>query len=289
MSTKRTIGEVVSVGEQTIEEVTEEFGVDTETPELRPTVEMEIQRKVDYANEQTTDNGRLFGQTLETYERMQAREWEIERTRVRYDRDGKSGREAGNRAIVSQGSGERRREFLKRAASVNPWCDPDRTDPREELTQEQLAAVNTQSMRMAAKLEGWSRAAISRRLAERVVDGAGLMSAVVGVYEELRTAPGQVIPIADVQDVNRNEVSIRGRVETLWKPLHPKIQQVGLIEDATGAVKFTIWRASGKTMVREGETVELRSVARSWYEGRVSVAVTGWSTVFFPERGQWEQ
>ncbi|MFH5801571.1 DNA-binding protein [Haladaptatus sp. CMAA 1911] len=287
MSTKRTIGEVVSVGEQTIVQETEDVEVGTETPELRPTVEMEIQGTVDYANERTTEDGRLFGQTLETYERMQARKWEIERTRERYDRDEKSVREAGNRAIVSQGSVERRRELQKRAASVNPWCDPDKTDPREELTQEQLAGVNQQSMRMAAKLGGWSRAAISRPLAERVADGVGLMSAVVGVYDELRTAPGQVISIADVQDVNRNEVSIRGRVETLWKPLHPKIQQVGLIKDDTGTIKFTVWRASGKTMVCEGETVELRSVARTWYEGRVSVAVTGWSTVFFLERGQW--
>jgi len=26
---------------------------------------------------------------------------------------------------------------------------------------------------------------------------------------------------------------------------------------------------------------------RNWYQGRVSVSLTGWSTVLFPERGQW--
>jgi hypothetical protein len=135
---------------------------------------------------------------------------EITRTRERWDRSQDSEREAQCRRVAEAVSRERRCAFQKRAASVNPWCDPERTDPREELAQEQLAAVNKQAMRLAKKLDGWSRAAISRRLAERVVDGAGVMSAVVGVSEELRTAPGQVIPIADVQDVNRKEVSIQG-------------------------------------------------------------------------------
>jgi len=65
-------------------------------------------------------------------------------------------------------------------------ADPERGDPRAELTQEQLAAVNTQSMRLAKKLDGWSRAAIGRRLGEAVVGGKDLMSAVVGVFEERR-------------------------------------------------------------------------------------------------------
>jgi len=73
-------------------------------------------------------------------------------------------------------------------------ADPERGDPRAELTQEQLAAVNKQSMRLAKKLDGWSRAAIGRRLGEAVVGGKDLTSAVVGVFEELQTAPGTVIP-----------------------------------------------------------------------------------------------
>jgi hypothetical protein len=141
MSTKRTIGEVVSVEEEAIEQENEEFEVIEETPELRPTVELEIQGTIDYANERTTDDGRLFGQTLEAYERMQAREYEIERTRTRYDRGKESEREAGNQAMVARASIERRRVFRKRAASVNPWCDPDRNDPREEVSSSYLLVV----------------------------------------------------------------------------------------------------------------------------------------------------
>ncbi|WP_423743927.1 DNA-binding protein (plasmid) [Haladaptatus sp. SPP-AMP-3] len=284
MSTKRTIGQIVSVEELEIEHGDEERfeGVEND-PELRPSVEQTIQGKVDTNH----PDGVGRGLTLAAEERLVARELEIKRTRERYDRSQGSDREAQCRTAAERVSVKRRREFQKRAASVDPWCDPDRRDPREELVQEQLAAVNQQSMRLEEKLNGWSRAAISRRLAERVVDGTSLMSAVVGVYEELRMAPGQVIPIADVQDVNRKEVSIQGRVKTLWESTHPKIQQVGLLEDDTGTIKFTVWRASRKTMVREGETVELESVAKNWYEGRVSVAVTGWSAIHVPERGRW--
>jgi len=63
-------------------------------------------------------------------------------------------------------------------------------------------------MRLAKKLDGWSRAAIGRRLGEAVVGGKDLTGAVVGVFEELQTAPGTVIPIGKLENVNRKEVSI---------------------------------------------------------------------------------
>jgi len=97
-------------------------------------------------------------------------------------------------------------------------------------------------MRLAKKLDGWSRAAIGRRLGEAVVGGKDLMSAVVGVFEELQTAPGQVIPIGKLEDVNRKEVSIEGQVEVLWDADSPAIAQVGLIADDSGKTKVTIWR-----------------------------------------------
>ncbi|MDX1744738.1 MAG: DNA-binding protein, partial [Halobacteriales archaeon] len=77
------------------------------------------------------------------------------------------------------------------------------------------------------------------------------------------------------------DVDIEGTVTTLWAPSHPKIQQVGLIEDSSGRIKFTAWKASGVPLVAEGERVRLRSVARNWYRGRVSVALTGWSRVVY--------
>jgi ssDNA-binding replication factor A large subunit len=62
---------------------------------------------------------------------------------------------------------------------------------------------------------------------------------------------------------------------------------VGLIEDDTGRTKFTSWTKSDPKLVQEGDHVRLREVEKSWYEGRVSVAVTGWSQIEFPDRGRW--
>ncbi|WP_416838734.1 DNA-binding protein [Haloferax sp. DFSO52] len=279
MSTKKQIGNEVWDVEQpaVVDDVVDE------TPALRPTVELEIQAKVDLNNPEA--QGR--GLTLAEEERMEAREWEIEQTRERWDRRQTSSREARTATAAEQMSVEATREFKKRAGCVNRWADPEEADPREQLTVAQLGEVNREAARLQTKLDGWSRSAISRRLAEQVADGKSMMSAVVSVFEELQRAPGRVIPIAAVSEVSRREVSISGRVTQLWESSNQAIQQVGLIEDETGRTKFTIWAKSRKTMVREGERVTMRNVAKSWYDGRVSVAVTVWSEMSFPEREAW--
>jgi ssDNA-binding replication factor A large subunit len=296
MSSKNVPSEVVSVDEQAFEKadevaVDEEgFEIVDETPEFQATVQMEVQAKVD-ANHPDgmvdTSEERIYGATLEQEERIRAREAELERISAQAEMGTQEGREKRTRDIAAKRSAERRAEFQKRAASVDPWMDPKRDDPRVELTQEQLAAVNKQSMRLAEKLDGWSRAAIGRRLGEAVVGGKDLTSAVVGVFEELQTAPGQVVPIGMLEDVNRKEVSIEGTVTQLWEPSSSAISQVGLIEDESGKTKFTSWVASDQPWIEEGEHVRIHGAAKNWYNGRVSVALTGWSTVHFPERGRW--
>jgi len=252
---------------------------------------MEVQAKVDSNHpdarvEEGPDH--MFGKTLEQEERIEAREAELEHISAQAELSQQEGRAKRTRDIAAKRSAERRVEFQKRAASVNPlMADPERGDPRAELTQEQLAAVNKQSMRLAKKLDGWSRAAIGRRLGEAVVGGKDLTSAVVGVFEELQTAPGTVIPIGKLENVNRKEVSIEGRVEVLWDADSPAIAQVGLIADDSGKTKVTSWVASDQPWIEEGERVRIHGAAKNWYNGRVSVALTGWSTVHFPERGRW--
>ncbi|EJN56902.1 DNA-binding protein [Halogranum rubrum] len=296
MSSKNVFGNEVSVDEQAFEKADEAavdedgFEVVDETPQFQATVQMEVQAKVD-ANHPDgmvdTSDERIYGATLEQEERIRAREAELERISAQAELGTQDGREKRTRDIAAKRSAERRAEFQKRAASVNPMADPERDDPRAELTQEQLAAVNKQSMRLAKKLDGWSRAAIGRRLGEAVVGGKDLMSAVVGVFEELQTAPGQVVPIGMLEDVDRKEVSIEGRVTVLWESNSPAIQQVGLIEDDSGKTKLTSWVASDQPWIEEGERVRIHGAAKNWYNGRVSVALTGWSTVMFPERGRW--
>jgi len=150
-----------------------------------------------------------------------------------------------------------------------------------------LAAVNKKSMRLAKQLDGWSRAAIGRRLGEAVAGGQDIRSAAITVFEELDTAPGTVVPIGKLEEVDRKEVSVEGQIEVLWDSDSPAIQQVGLIADDSGQTKFTIWKKSSSQQVDEGERVRIHGAAKNWYEGRVSLAITGWSTIMFPERDHW--
>ena len=296
MSNNNSSRKVVSVDEQAFEKadgqtVDEDgFPVVDETPEFEATVEQETQAKVD-ANHPDgiadTSEGRIYGVTLEQEERIQGRKAELERISARAELGTQDGREQCTREVVAHGSTKRRREFQKRAASVNPLADPERDDPRAELSQDELATVNTEADRLATRLDGWSRAAVSRRLAEAVVDGTDMTSAVVRVFEELQTAPGQVIPIGKLEDVNRKEVSIEGRMEVLWDSDSPAIAQVGLIADDSGKTKVTIWEKSDAPWIEENEQVRIHKAARNWYEGRISLAITGWSNIHFPERDRW--
>jgi ssDNA-binding replication factor A large subunit len=54
-------------------------------------------------------------------------------------------------------------------------------------------------------------------------------------------------------------------------------------------VKVTVWDASDQPWLDEGERVRIHGAAKSWYEGRVSVALTSWSRVVFPEREPWQE
>jgi len=94
-----------------------------------------------------------------------------------------------------------------------------------------------------------------------------LTSAVVGVFKELQTAPGQVVPIGMLEDVNRKEVSIEGTVTQLWEPSSSAISQVGLIEDESGRTKFTSWVASDQPWIEEGEHVRIRGRRRTGTTG----------------------
>jgi len=265
-------GQHVSIGEPTDEERAAYEWYNQSPPE--PSVEQETQARIDYADDREFGD-RLFGQTLEAEERMQAREWEIERTRTRMDRSQRSDREARCREDVRSRMERLHVEFAERRGSVDRWADPREADAREQLPSEVLARVNRAARRISEKFPGFTPAAVSRLVAERAVETGDVESAVLATYEALEVDPGSVVPIGRLGDVKGSEVSVQGRVVTLWQPTHTSIAQVGLLEDESGRTKFTSWKKSGQPTVEEGETVRIREAAKSWYDGRCSIALTG--------------
>jgi ssDNA-binding replication factor A large subunit len=285
MSSNNVTSNVVSVDEQAFEQADEQavdeddFPVVDETPEFEAAVKQETQAKVDANHPEgiaDTSQERIHGVTLEQEERIRAREAELERISAQAELGTQDGREQRTRAVVSEQCGR------------DEPAPAERTDPREKLTQDELAEVNKQAMRISDEVQGgWSRAVVAKQLAERVQRGRDVTKAVLETLEELKAVPGAIVPIADVPDVPVGEVTVEGTVTELWAPSSPAIAQVGLIEDESGRTKFTVWEKSGKTVVREGQTVRFKAVKKNWYQGRCSLAITGWSRIEFPERGRW--
>jgi len=133
MSSNSSSSKVVTVDEQAFEKaggqtVDEDgFPVVDETPEFRATVDMEVQAKVDSNHpdarvEEGPDH--MFGKTLEQEERIEAREAELEHISAQAELSQQEGRAKRTRDIAAKRSAERRVEFQKRAASVNPMADP---------------------------------------------------------------------------------------------------------------------------------------------------------------------
>ncbi|OVE82977.1 DNA-binding protein [Natronolimnobius baerhuensis] len=285
MSSTNSTSKVVSVDEQAYEQADaraehdpESEDVVDETPEFRATVEMEIQAKVD-ANHPDgiadTSEERIYGATLAQEERIRAREEELERISAQAEFGRQKGRARRTRNEVEAIRREQRRSERQ-------------IDPRETLECEQLANVNRQAQRLADDVHGgYSRAVIAKRIASRILEGSALFEAVMETKEELLHEAGTVVPIGRLEEVNRGEVSVEGRVIELWEPACSSQQQVGLLEDGSGRTKFTIWKASRQTKVREGERVRFRAAAKNWFNGRCSIALTRWSEIQFPERGQW--
>jgi len=288
MASKQAFGNEISVDEQALEhkraaERDEEgFEVVDETPDLRATVQQEKQAKVDsnHPDGMVQDFSHL---PLAQEERIRAREAELERISSQAELGTQDGRAERTREVVTE---QFRR--TRRVNSEDPSTD-ETPDPREELSRDDLATVNREAHRIAEKIEnGPSRAAVSRLLADKVVNGQEMTDAVFDTLEAVKQMPGVIIPIEEVPDVPGDEVSVSGEIVQLWRSSSSAISQVGLIADESGKIKFTSWSKSDQKGVREGDRVQIKHAKKNWYQGRCSIALTYDSRIVFPERGrQW--
>lgn len=282
MSSTNELEQEVSVERQRRDRAVTGVETGTDTPELRASVEQETQATVDTNHPDATPDGL----PLAAEERLAAREMEIERTRTRFDRRPDSDREARSRRAAARASAERHEEFRTRAASVHPELDPERPDPRERLSQSDLAGVNRQAARLAAELRnGPTTSALSRRLAQRVARGQSLASASVAVMEAMRQESGVVQPISSV-DPEAFEATIEGEVTRLFDPADASQQQVGWVVDGSGRIKLTIWKASRQHVrLREGDVVRVTAGKVGRYRGKATLAADSRTRIEVLERG----
>jgi hypothetical protein len=270
MQRNNPIREKVSVEQESKQEAVEE------TPELRPTVELQTQAKIDSdvrdAIAAAGEQDYPHGMTLEAQEKWEAREAEKRRTRKRADREQTS-----------------RREELCREMTQAKHCGlSSKADPRKQLDVKTRREIKKQAIRLDGKCRGGLGVeAIERELAARFESGRSMQDAVLDMVEDVQAAPGAIVALGELEQVGRKWVDIKATVETLWEPSSPKMAQVGLLEDETGTTKFTSWVRSQVSVVAEGQRVRIRDAAMNWYQGRCSVAFVGRTNIEFPNRDDW--
>jgi ssDNA-binding replication factor A large subunit len=80
----------------------------------------------------------------------------------------------------------------------------------------------------------------------------------------------QTVEIADI-DAPEEWVDLTAKVVELWEPRSDSIDQVGLLGDPSGTIKFTKWAKSDLDTLDEGAVYRLGNVVTDEYEGRFSV------------------
>lgn len=213
------------------------------------------------------------GLTLEQEERARAREAEKERTRWARSVDD---RERRTRRQVTECT-EDPDWFETPELKAVDWMLREEIESEAERIHEETDSVWTVkaiAKRFLAHLQGETGEIpnVDRR-------GKGWTEALFAPLDDVKQWAAGTVPIEAVPTVDRQSVDVEGEVVQLWNPSHRKIQQVGLVEDDTGKIKFTVWRKSRQPTVREGERVRFRDVKRNWYRGRCSIALTGDSIV----------
>lgn len=112
---------------------------------------------------------------------------------------------------TQDGWAERTREVVTEQFRQQTRAEPgsehggDSIDPCEDLSQNDLAMVNQEAHWIAEKVEnGPSRAAVTRLLADKVVDRREITDAVFDTLEAVKQMPGVIIPIS--READRNEL-----------------------------------------------------------------------------------
>ena len=76
-----------------------------------------------------------------------------------------------------------------------------------------------------------------------------------------------------IADINQSEqwINLHAKVVQLWDSTSPAIDQVGLVGDETGTIKFVKWAKSNLPPLEEGKSYSLENMTTDEWEGRFSV------------------
>jgi DNA-directed RNA polymerase subunit M/transcription elongation factor TFIIS len=192
------------------------------------------------------------------------------------------------RTSVETEFSNRRAEVESRLIDSEPGLT--RFSPLDDLEEDQVAAVRDAAASAAETLVTPPKIEVlEHRIAARVLTGQDVFTAVSNVLDALYQEAGVIQPISSVPAVPSKydvEADIQGEVVTLWDPKATNQQQVGLIEDDTGRIKFTVWlRSNQGVILREGDLVRIRAGKVGKYRGGPTLAADSQTLITVIEKG----
>ncbi len=184
---------------------------------------------------------------------------------------------------------ERRRTYQK------TWAADDERgrqhiDPFEDLSARDSEQVREAAVHLAdALITGPTSEALEHRLALKVRRGQDIISATSNLQDQLYQEAGVIQPIATVPAVPSKynvEADIQGEVITLWQPKASNQQQVGIIADETGRLKFTVWiRSNQGVILHEGDVARIVGGKVGAYNEQATLAADSETRISVLERG----
>ncbi|MDH7593981.1 MAG: nucleotide-binding protein [Methanomicrobiales archaeon] len=86
-----------------------------------------------------------------------------------------------------------------------------------------------------------------------------------------------------VAELRPGVASVRVKMIQEWEPSHPRMLQTGLVGDASGIVKFTIWNEEGKEKLQPDTVYSIYYALVDEYAGRLQLNLS--SALYLPEEG----
>ncbi|WP_160135674.1 hypothetical protein [Halococcus salsus] len=229
--------------------------------------------------------------SLYTQERIEGREAELEKISTRaganpdvHLREHEQEMRRERQMDVHQDRMEACRAEVEAEAASGTTSRGFTDDPREHVTQEEMAAIAEQSVRLAERFSR-TRRVVAKRLAEMVAEGSKIEVAVMDLVDELVEDRSVVTPISMVE-AGDSWATVEGVVARLFEPASSNQQQVGVIEDESSDAKVTIWRhSSTDTRLNEGDVVRIVDGKPGIYGGQTTIAATSDTQVWVRSRG----
>ena len=163
-------------------------------------------------------------------------------------------------------------------------------DPLESVDAETAERVRDAAVRLADHfVSGPGVEVLENAIGRKIARGQTVHAALSNVQEQFYQEAGVIQPISTIPVIPSKynvEADIQGEVTTLWYPKSSSQQQVGLITDDSGTIKFTVWTRSNQSVIlHEGDTVRIVDGKVGKYNGQATLAADSETRITVVDRG----